>query len=450
MVSSVASMSPQLLHSVLQFSPGARRWWIAYSGGMDSHVLLHLCHQFLAELPAGIKKPELCAVHVNHQLQAQSGDWAEHCRIQAEGFDVKFVTASVLVDNLPRKSLEAQAREARYEVFERCLDTGDVLLMGHHSDDQAETLLMRLLRGSGSKGLGAMPVSRALAGGSIYRPLLNNTRLQIEHYAQSHGLSWVDDPSNQQHDFDRNFIRHKLLPILGERWPNYAQTLSRSAALSREASQLIQELAALDIERLGLSSCRGQLLFEPLKQLGLARQRNILRYWLQELDLELPSEAQLTVLVSEVIHAKEGASPELNWANVSVHRSGLCLYAAKSLPSIDVSRVYTWDGEAELALAGAGVISSARQLGRGLAVKEASQLTIRFRQGGECLRPVGRGGSRKLKKLLQELKVPYWLRDRVPLIYIGDELIAVADIVIDERWQVGHDVSGVVINWQRP
>ncbi|WP_404940808.1 tRNA lysidine(34) synthetase TilS [Pseudomonas chlororaphis] len=257
-------------------------WRIAFSGGLDSTVLLHL----LAQLRQRHRLPPLTAIHVHHGLQAAADAWPEHCRTQCEALGVPLQIVAVQVQ--PGASLERAAREARYAAFEEAAGGNELLLTAQHRDDQAETLLFRLLRGAGVRGLSAMPASRALGQGHLLRPLLDVSRDELERYARDHQLHWIDDPSNQDRQFSRNYLRHQVFPLLTARWPQAASSMARSAAHLREARELLDELAIIDLraaalgvefEWLGLPS----LALAPLVGLSEARQRNALSHWLSKL-----------------------------------------------------------------------------------------------------------------------------------------------------------------------
>lgn len=421
----------------------ARRWLVAYSGGVDSHVLLHL----LLQLP---DHPPIEAVHVNHQLQYQADQWVLHCQLQADRLGVPLHVETVTVHCGARESLEDKARQARYRVFEAMLQTGDILLLGHHLDDQVETLLLRLLRGSGSRGAGAMPRSRSIAYGHLLRPLLETARADLEHYAQVNQLDWVEDPSNQSTDYDRNYLRREVLPTLSGRWPEYRQTLSRTAALLEESAQLNAELAEQDLHTLGLYASQPSLPLAALAELSVARQKNIIRHWLLARQLPLPSSVQLQVVLDEVINARQDAEPLVAWPGVQVRRFKRELYAMKPLPGFNNAEVYPWDLSSSLQLGGIGVLSASTLPGSGLDYSrlDRQSISVCFRQGGERCQPAGRSGSQSLKKLFQEYQVAPWLRDRWPLIYCGDILIAVAGLWICEGFQVANEQEGLSIDWQ--
>lgn len=437
-------LAPSMLTEILKTHPKARRWWVAFSGGIDSHVLLHLCQEFIATQVAD--PPQLLALHVDHQLQEHSADWVEHCRQRAVELTVTYHSLCVEVDSYDGNSLEERARNARYQCFESMLGEGDVLLLGHHRDDQAETLLLRLLRGSGVRGLAAMPVTRPLGKGYLHRPLMACSRVQIEQYAKQHRLHWVEDPSNQRLDFDRNFLRWQLLPRLAERWPQYTRTLSRVAEHNREAHVLTQDLAAMDCEQLGFVPGVDHLTISSLQTLSPLRQKNVLRYWFEQRNFPMPSTAQLGSVLSDVVSGGKDSCPLVRWAGVEVRRFEGKLFAMSPLTDFDTQASYEWSGNETLHIEGVGKLSAAVADGKGL--RCCPGMRIQFRQGGERCRPLGRGGSRALKKLLQELGIPPWLRDRVPLIYCGDELIAVADHLVCEGWEAAKGEQGLILTWR--
>lgn len=421
----------------------APRWLIAYSGGVDSHVLLHLLAQLRDQSPSTV--PELVAIHINHQLQEQAGEWVKHCQRVCDELAIPLLSETVVIERCGGDSLEALAREARYKVFEQHLQPGECLLLGHHLDDQVETGFQRLFRGSGSLGLGAMADQRSLVGGILLRPLLATSRQAIDDFARAEALHWIEDPSNTDTGFSRNFLRLKLLPEIEQRWPNYRQSVARSLALSREAAELNSELAAIDCQQSGFDPMGQLLSLEVLGRLSTARQRNLLRYWLQQRGLSLPSSAQLQAVLEEVVHAVEDANPVVKWAGVEARRFRGQLYLLPALPPVDSGQVYQWAAGALLELGGNGQLSAEPVRGEGL--RPSQGFTIRYRQGGERCRPAGRSGSQSLKKLFQEYSVPTWLRDRVPLIYAGSELAAVAGYWICEPYLARDDEEGINIHW---
>lgn len=438
-------ISERFLNHQLSSYTDAGRWLVAYSGGMDSCVLL--------DCLVGIAShPPIVAVHVNHQMQPESRQWRKHCEQRAAVMGIDIICVDVDVDLEFGHSVEDAARRARYEAFETIVEHDDVLFFGHHLDDQVETVMLRLLRGSGSRGAAAMPSSRALGRGQLARPLLDISRAAIEAYAINRQLGWIDDPSNQSLDFDRNFLRLNVLPAIEQRWPGYRQTLFRAATLSEEAALLNDELAVIDLQQMGVSEQSSVTLpIELLSRLSRARQKNSLRYFLKLNHLPTPSSAQLDEAVDQLIGASVDAEPLVEWGGIQLRRFDHKIIVMRSLPSVDSSKRYAWNLTDTIILEDAGSLIAVPSLGTGIDLTRINnnELTITFRQGGERCRPVGRNGSQTLKKLFQEYKLEPWLRDRIPLITHKGEIIAVGDLWVCEGWQVKGDRQGVSLLWKR-
>jgi tRNA(Ile)-lysidine synthase len=415
------------------------RFVVALSGGLDSTVLAHALATTRERHGVSV-----LAAHVDHGLQPESGRWSAECRSFAGEFGIDFASLGVDVDRRSGLGLEAAARAARYGALADLLGEGDWLLSAHHRDDQAETLLLNLTRGSGPSGLAGIGEARPLGAGWLIRPLLAVSRDALEEYAHRHALAWITDPSNEDPQFDRNYLRHEVLPLLEARWPGVAERLARSAALAGEAAALLDELAALDRRVLGKRPDRLEL--APYRELSPARQRNVLRHVLTQLGMPLPGTAQLEQIVTELVPAREDAQPLVAWPGAEARRYRDRLYLIRAAGA-----------EAEAVDAGAtdcirlpddlGVLRLRRGAEWGLsnAVLERG-LELRFRVGGEQLKPCGQNHTRTLKKLLQEEGIVPWMRDRVPLLFSGGELVAVADL-----WVAADAASqpGTAIDWQR-
>lgn len=439
-------MTLSVSHLELDAWRSAKRWLIAYSGGVDSHVLLHLVAQFRDQSTETV--PELVAIHVNHQLQQQSAAWAQHCQRVCDQLEIPLLIETVSVQCAGGESLEAQARKARYQAFEKHLQMDDLLMMAHHLDDQLETWFLRLLRGSGSQGLGAMVKQRDFAGATLLRPLLDIPSQAIDEFACAEGLQWVEDPSNKDTEFSRNYLRLEVLPKLEQQWPGYRQSVSRALKLSQQSNELNRDLAVIDCQQAAVDPLAQALPMEKVLGLSEVRQKNLLRYCLQQRGLPLPTSAQLQAVLDEVIHAAEDANPRVQWGGVEARRFRGQLYVFSTLPAFDVGRVCPWLPPEVLALEGNGQLSSEPVTGVGLRLGQA--LTVRFRQGGERCQPAGRSGSQTLKKLFQEYAVPTWLRDRVPLIYVDNELAAVAGYWVCEAYLARQGEAGISIHWSLP
>jgi tRNA(Ile)-lysidine synthase len=393
----------------------ANHVYVGYSGGMDSHVLLHA-------LSIILDTKKITAVHINHNLSANALTWQQHCEKVAEELTVSIRSYDVMVDKTPA-SLEQSARESRYQVFESLLEEDDLLLLGHHADDQAETVLYRLIRSSGPKGLAGIPVTRAIGKGRLLRPLLDIKRNNLLRYAEVNNLHWVDDESNSNVTFDRNFIRHNVIPALLERWPEAISRINTTAHLCSQAEELNQQLAALDFnalsgrkERLGFSI---DLL--PFKKLCVLRQNNVIRFWLQRHNFKMPPHSALQCLSHDLIAARDDAVPRLVLGECEMRRFNNRLYLLKLLPEFNhADKVYSWHSNESAIISGVGRLLCLSA--------ESEQLTISFRKGGERCQPKGRSHSQTLKKLFQENQLEPWLRSRVPLVFNNDKLVAVASL----------------------
>lgn len=408
---------PQLLAAVRNL-PEHSRLVIALSGGLDSVVLLNL-----AVAIHGHGSVE--AVHVNHRLQACAGEMEALCRRACDRLRVQLMVHRLEWDSgAPRSGIEEQARERRYEFFRQILNPGDLLLMAHHGDDQAETVLFRMLRGSGPRGLAGIPVQRALGAGHIYRPLLPFSRALLESHARENRLEWSEDPSNSCDRFDRNFLRLRVMPLLRERWPSLERRLDHTAGACRESALLADHLADL---RLGqLQDGKGRLSLAQLSELGLAEQKNLLRRWVEVKGYRLPSVADWAGAIQQLVWAGEDREPELAGDGYCLRRYRGQLYLVP-----DASVV---EGEQRL-LPGKVLERNGWRLRLQPAGDQKApcpSLRVTGRSGGERFRPMPGGSSRPLSKWLQERAVPPWERQRIPLVYLcsgeGQELLAVGDL----------------------
>ena len=407
-----------------------RRLWIAYSGGCDSHALLHACVQLRTE-----SELTLSAIHVDHGLHADSSTWARHCRAVCHVLGVEYHERQAQIERHPGDSLEALARSARNRIFADCLGPGDWLATAQHRDDQAETLLLALLRGSGVHGLAAMPERAALGSGTLIRPLLDVAQSDLRAYAEEHQLRWIEDPSNQDVDFDRNLLRHQVMPVLRQRWPSASTTITRSAAHCAEAAALIDTLA--DEQWPTVAGSRpGTLSAARLMTLAPERARAVLRRWLARQGFRAPNQRRLRAILGEVLRARADAQPRVAWDGCELRRYRDDLFALAPLPPCPET-VLSWDGRQPLQLPmGLGTLrleadDSARPAGGSAscqALPHASSMTLRFGLPGLYCRQPNRP-SRSLKNLFQQSDVPAWLRAYVPLLLDRQgDLLAVAGV----------------------
>ncbi len=423
---------PVALQQAMSALPDAPRMVVALSGGLDSIFLLNVAAAWFADRGEDL----VSALHINHQLQAAARDMADQSRLACNRLGVPLTQVSVDVD--AGKSLENEARKARYRAFEQHLGPGDCLLMAHHADDQAETVLFRLVRGTGVRGLAGMPPSRPLGAGRLCRPLLGMPRSEIEALARQWALQWFDDPTNEETGYDRNYLRHQVLGPLNHRWPGVIGSIGRAARQCDEASQLTARLAAL--QRRDIEDDRQRLSVAGLTALDLSERKNLLRWWLIDCGCEPPPAARLEQAMADLLSAGPDREPELRGAGYCVRRYQGKLYCLRDRGVAPSSNV-TWVTDEVLPWAGGAV----KAIGGG----QGLTLTVTARQGGERLRLLPGGPSRPLKKWLQEQGVPPWERDRIPLIWQDDELVAVGDLWVSPTLIEAIDVASWRIVWER-
>jgi len=437
--------TPEALSDALPSDITPSRYWIAFSGGVDSLVLLHA----LAALRGHMGASRFCAVHVNHGLSPKAGQWADQCARQCAELSLPFTLCEVNAAPAAGESPEAAARNARYRALAGLVESGDCLLTAHHQDDQAETLLLQLLRGAGPKGLAAMPMLSQFSRGWHARPLLEFRREALITYAEANGLSWLEDESNFDTRLERNFLRHEILPRLKQHFPGLASTLSRSARRCAEAAEILQVQAQADLQSLQLST--DALSVKDLCALGEVRARNVLHYWIHARALPVPSEAQLQGLWRSVIGAARDAVPLLQWPGAEARRYRDALYIMPPLLDFDATLQYEWDLSAPLALPGLGHLRVQTVTGTGVLrdCLQGKRLSVRFRQGGERLCVAGREGHHSLKKLFQEAAVPPWQRERIPLLFADDELVAVSGHWVACSFAVEAGQEGVLFRLEK-
>lgn len=437
------SVSERLLP---QLTPD-RRVAVALSGGVDSVVLLHVLHRLQSEQPFS-----LSAIHVNHQISAHAADWAAFCTKLCERLHVPLTVKTVRVPRRSKVGLEAAARTLRYRAFAE-LDI-DYLLLAHHLDDQAETVLLNLLRGAGVRGAAAMPLFRRQASGgghqdsSIMRPLLDVPRAALVAYAKKYRLAWIEDESNLDAAFARNFLRHEVLPTIEQRFPAYRQTLTRAARHFAEADTLLDELAAIDLAH---AVRDGKLKLARLQRLSPARVRNLLRAYFAAQGMPALDTERLQEWQRQIVQAGGDSRVVLGVAGLVLRRYRGEVWVEPDTPAPQVDWLYTWRGQRDLALpALGGHLSLLPTQGEGLSVARLNEapVVLRLRQGGEKLKPDCARPRRTLKHLLQEAAIPPWQRERLPLLYCGETLAAVPGIGIDCTYQAAPGESGLRLAWK--
>ncbi|MFH5067734.1 tRNA lysidine(34) synthetase TilS [Enterobacter cloacae complex sp. 2024EL-00215] len=425
------------LPAIAQAVSPYRQLLVGFSGGLDSTVLLHRLKLWRDQEP----DVQLRALHVHHGLSPHAEDWVAHCEALCATWGIPLSVERVRLQD-EGLGTEAQARKARYAAFARVVQPGEVLVTAQHLDDQCETFLLALKRGSGPAGLSAMPERADFAGTQLIRPLLRETRASLETWARTHQLSWIEDESNQDDSYDRNFLRLRVVPLLTERWGHFAEATARSAMLCAEQESLLDELLSEELAE--LISADGTLTIAPLEGMSSVRRAALLRRWLASHNAAMPSRAMLSRIWDEVAQAREDAAPCLHLNGFDVRRYKGKLWWVRSMPSL-VDTVLDWKTPDEtLALpCGAGHISLV-QSGHVRPPAADELVTVRFKAGG-MLHIVGRNGGRKLKKIWQECNVPPWLRDTTPLLFYGETLIAAAGVFITEE---GWTEEGMNFEWK--
>lgn len=438
----MVKFDPHSVVDLLRTLPAAPRYWVGFSGGLDSMVLLHALAAQRDKLPG-----ELHAIHVNHGLHLDADAWQRECEAVCRALGVKLVAETVQVPGDRGSSLEAEARERRYAVYAAHLRPGDCLLLAHHRDDQLETFLLQALRGTGLAGLAAMPQVADFGAGHLVRPLLNVARDALTDWARERKLVWIDDSSNLDLKFDRNYLRHEVLPRLKQRWPAAAATVARTARHCAEALELLNAQAAQDLQRYG-QAADGSLALEALRDLSRPRAKQLIRHWLAQAGLTPPPAHKLEQVFTDVLIARPDRVPCVNWPGTELRRYHDRLYAQAPLAALPEPFLLRAGEYRELGpgLGRLGLLPAADGI-RFEACPEHG-LQVVFRAGGEQCRPVGRAHHRPLKKWLQELDVLPWKRGCLPLLKRDNELVAVAGLFTCEPWQAQTGQPALRVVWE--
>ena len=393
---------------------------MAFSGGVDSTVLLDAAVRILG----GRAAERVAAVHVNHGLHRAAGAWEEHCRAAAAHRGIRLEVRRVSVPG-GCGGLEAAARAARFSAFAEMVPAGEPVLLAHHRDDQAETVLLRILRGAGPAGMAAIRPEVQVGGLRLVRPLLAVPRAEILAYARARGLSWIEDPTNLAPEHDRNHVRHRVLPAVVERWPGASVTLARLARRSQETTSMLDDLAAAD-----LAAARGRapdtLRAQAVAALSPPRAANALRAWLVSRHRVPPPPLHwLRLVVAEVAAAGPDRRPEAVRSGIWVRRYRGDLHTGRGRGAPRLPSSTPWRLDAAPFDLPHGRLAAVRANGDGLAVARLPlPVEVRFRQGGERCRPHPRGVTKPLKDLFQELGIPPWERNEWPLLFSGGRLAA--------------------------
>jgi tRNA(Ile)-lysidine synthase len=417
-------ISFQNLLELINRIPAGRCCWIAYSGGIDSTVLLHFIYTHRDKVSRDIR-----AVHVNHNISKFSDEWAEHCKQFCNELNIRFELLTLDARNYEGFGPEAYARELRYATISRLLSINDILLTAHHRDDLAETFILQLMRGAGPEGLAGIPQIREFGPGWIIRPFLEYTREQLNAYAIQNSLQWIEDESNSDLSLDRNYIRNQLIPYLQQHWPAVSRTLARSANHQADLLDILRYSAEIDLNNTMAES--------------VARKRNLLRYWLKINNKPAATSTIIEEIIINLVDARHDSHPLISWSNTEIRRYRDRIYLMQALPQIDNTVSYTWILPDSLDIK-FGRLEAKQTTGSGIKIESLVNniINVRFRHGGEEIKPAGRKESHKLKKMYQQAGIPPWKRDRIPLLYINDELASVTGCWIDQKFHARDNERG--------
>jgi tRNA(Ile)-lysidine synthase len=419
-----------------------RRCCVAFSGGVDSTALLHALSESRDDLGVTLR-----AVHVNHHLQPHADEWAAHCRKIAVRFSVPLDVLDVNVRRARGESVEAAARAARYGAIAGHLGRQELLVTGPHREDQLETVLLRLVRGAGVTGLGGIPESAPFGTGLLLRPLLGVERAALVAYCEAAQVPWIDDLSNADLRFDRNFLRARVIPALRERWPAVAECVARSASHLAEARSLLDERAHED---LALARDGAGLRIPVLRGLAPARTRNLLRFWIESAHQPVPSSAVLDQVMGQMLSARRDATPLVVAGERQLRRYRDVLYLCKPPPPTPPHELtWSWRAQRDFELpAGLGRLRIRETRDNEAALDlPAGPLRIAWQGSGLKLQVAPKGSRRALRNLYQERGIVPWMRPLLPLVFAEDALIAVGDLWFDARFRRPEGAAGMTLDW---
>jgi len=414
---------------------------LGLSGGLDSSVLLHVLAEMQSKLNFKLK-----AIHIHHGLSSSADDWLYFCKKKCKLLDIDIYTEKVKVNKRSSLGIEGEARELRYRAIKK--KQKDIVVLGHHQNDQAETFILQLLRGSGLKGLAAIPEFDTKR--MFWRPMLNINKSLLESFAKENNIEYIHDESNQDERFDRNFIRQKVLPLIESRYPATIETITRSVSNISEGHHL-NELVALDDSKNVMSDDKTYLLIENLKKLSKLRAINLIRWWLSLNNLLMPSRKNIEELFRQVNNIKSDTSLNLKISdNHSIRASSNKLFIVE-INNQSSNYDLIWSGQEEIELPNKSRLHFLKTKNGGLSLSKigVKTLHIKSREGGEKLKPFSDQPSRSLKYLFQKADIPHWERDQIPLIFANEQLVAVPDLGVQLEYQANNGEEAYQINWLR-
>ena len=413
---------------------------LALSGGLDSIVLLHLLHDHFKD------KFSIRVIHINHNLNTNSDAWSKFCKKECLKYGFEFLSKSINPKNMGF-GLEANARKKRYQVFKKLLNPGECLLTAHHKTDQLETILFRMFRGTGIDGLKGIIRKDHLGQNPIFRPLLNCSQSELNEYAKVQKLEWVNDDSNNDLSFDRNYIRKSIIPVIKKRWVSVEESVHRLSSIAEENQRILNELATEDLnEVLDYDSVDLKI----INHHSTPRIKNILRYLIAKNNMEIPSMHILNSGINSLFNS-DNQSGEIKWSNHVIKKFNGRIYFLNmnSVMPYDSSDNISWSINQRIDLEDpVGSIEAKFTNGEGISSKKCSvNLSIKFRKGGEKILLNGSHHSKTLKNFLNEKKVLPWARDKIPLIYDNQELICVGDLWTNQNFIADSSERSFLIQW---
>lgn len=419
----------------------ASKIWVAYSGGVDSHVLLHSLQQYLIENSINTN---VSAIHVNHGLNKKANEWQQHAIDVCNKLNVPIVCESIHVN--VTSSVENSAREKRYEVYSKYLQENDILLMAHHLDDQAETLLFRVLRGTGNRGLQGIPKVRSLAKGTVIRPLLSIAKKQILEYASFFKLSWIEDNTNSESKYSRNYIRNQIFPVVKEKWPDYLRSFARLAENSSQSCEILEEIAKQDLDGVRIESAI--LPLDSISHLSENRKQNAISYFIQQLGYSQPSRSHFKELQKTFLVKGRSAQHVLQLGDYEIRKYQNNLFFLKKIEHVKMkNRVLPFSAGNIIRINDVSRLVITSEQRNGLLIDKISDFSIRFRKGGEKILSDDGSMHMSLKKMFNQWQVPPWRRDITPLICNRDEIVCIPEYYINPRY-LADTHAGLSISWE--
>jgi len=430
-----ASFDKGQLLQAMALLPRSRMYWVGFSGGADSTALLHALHELRDELIAPVH-----AIHFHHGLNPGADAWQEHCRKFCRQRHLNFTSLKLEIKRVSGSSIEEESRNLRYLAIGELLQTDDIYLTAHHADDQAETLFLNLMRGSGIEGLAGIPHLRKLGKGWVARPLLNASRSQLECYLGKQDIEWLEDPSNKDDSFDRNFLRNTLFPQLENRWPGVVPRLTRTSRTARISASALADF--IDDQHSSLLRNPHRMALSPLLKLEQAMQSLLLRQWLRQQEIPALSEVRLNEFIKQIAGSTDSSQAEVRWSGWQIKRYGkFILLQGETIPALEAGK--DWISGQKLLLPGS--LGCVRLPGSEVSIPAGWR--IASRRKGQRIRLHNKGVRRKLKDLLRESAVPPWLRSSIPVLYWDEEAVAIGDWIIADRLQNWLDTHDVEYRW---